>query len=268
MTDPGYDDGEARLITQLVDGTVSDGDRTQAEVWMRERPDVQAAVAAQQRVVAELKSSSPEVPGQLVATVRERVTDAYGLPLGQEPPRPSRRGLVWRPALLATGVACAAVAVAIVLATGGGTGGGPSIVRAAQLAYAPATGRAPAVRDGRFLDVSYRGVTFPNYQGAFGAVPIGRRLDRIGGRPALTVFYRLRDGTRLSYTVFSGRAIPRPREALATIYQGVPLHVFVTGSKLAVVTLVRFGRTCVLAAATTRDAVLALAAEPIHARAA
>ena len=81
------------------------------------------------------------------------------------------------------------------------------------------------------------------------------------------MFYRLRDGTRLSYTVFSGQAVPRPGDAKAVVYDGVHLHVFATRSRLAVVTLVRFGRTCVLAAPTTQDAVLALAAEPIRVQA-
>jgi hypothetical protein len=267
MSRPGFDEDQVRLITRLVDDAVDERDRPAAEVWLRGRPDVQSEMAAQRRVVAELHRSGPAAPGHLVAAVRERVTEAYGPPASAAGAQQARRRPVRRPAILAPAVVCAAVVAAIVIAIGAGSASGPSIVRAAQLAFARSTGPAPAVRDARFLDVSYSGVTFPNYHRAFGAVPIGRRLDRLGGRPALTVFYRLRDGARLSYTVFSGPAVRRPREALATIYQGVPLHAFVvTPSKLAVVTLVRFGRTCVLAAQTTRDAVLALAAEPIRAQ--
>jgi hypothetical protein len=94
----------------------------------------------------------------------------------------------------------------------------------------------------------------------------GARLDRIGGRPALTVFYRLRDGARLSYTVFSGSPVSRPTAAKAVVFEGVPLHSFSTPSGLQVVTLVRFGRTCVLAARTSRDTLLALAAAPVRAQ--
>ena len=97
---------------------------------------------------------------------------------------------------------------------------------------------------------------------------IEQRTDRIGGRPALTVFYRLRDGTRLSYTVFSGRPVPRPAFARSVVYQGVPLHVFRTRNGLSVVTLVRFGRTCVLAARTPPSVVLGLAAAPVREQAA
>jgi hypothetical protein len=264
MTDPRYDDSEARLITRLVDGAVDDADRRRAETWMRERPEVRAEVAAQRRVAAELHSSGPPAPGHLVTAVRRRVADAYGPAAALA--APARRRFAWRPMIAAPALACAAIAVAIIVAVGGG-GSGPSIVRAAQLAFAPSTAAAPPARDAHFLDVSYGGVTFPNYQRAFGAVPVGRRTDLIGGRPALTVFYRLRDGTRLSYTVFSGQAVPRPGDAKAVVYDGVHLHVFATRSRLAVVTLVRFGRTCVLAAPTTQDAVLALAAEPIRVQA-
>jgi hypothetical protein len=63
--------------------------------------------------------------------------------------------------------------------------------------------------------------------------------------------------------VFSGDAVPLPRAARSVVYDGVRLRVFRT-AKLAVVTLVRFGRTCVLAAPTPPDLVLALAAAPIR----
>jgi hypothetical protein len=90
------------------------------------------------------------------------------------------------------------------------------------------------------------------------------RHDRIGGRPALTVFYRLPNGARMSYTVFSGKPVGLPRSARRVVFQGVPLTTFSTRPGLAVVTLVRFGRTCVLAGPTRRDVLLALAAAPIR----
>jgi hypothetical protein len=154
------------------------------------------------------------------------------------------------------------------LAIGLGGGSSPSIGGAAALAFAPATQPAPAAQSATLLDVSYGGVTYPNYASQFGAVPTGQRTDRIGGRPALTVFYRLSNGRRLSYTVFSGKPVALPSAAREVMFDGVPLRVFNTRSGLAVVTLVRFGRTCVLAAPTTQDAVLALAAAPIRAQAA
>ena len=262
MTTPTDDDNDndARLITGLVDETTAGTDRAAADALAAQRPEVGPEVAAQRRVIAELRRDGPPVPDRLVASVTRQVQSRYGAPVTSS--TSARR--LWRPAIAAPGLALAAVVVALVIVLGGGSsGGGPSITRAAQLAFAPATRPAPAARDAHFLDVSYGGVTFPNYQRAFGAPPSGERLDRLGGRPALTVFYRLRDGAILSYTVFSGRAVPRPGSARAVVYDGVHLHVFTTPSGLAVVTLIRHGRTCVLAAPTPRDIVLALAAEPV-----
>ena len=146
----------------------------------------------------------------------------------------------------------------------GGTAG-PSITGAARLAYVSPTSPAPAAASATLLDVSYGGVTYPNYERQFGASPIGQLHGRIGGRPALTVFYRLSNGARLSYTVLSGKPISPPGAARVVGYDGVRLRVFNTDS-LAVVTLVRHGRTCVLAAPTTQDIVLALAKAPLRAR--
>jgi hypothetical protein len=158
-------------------------------------------------------------------------------------------------------VALAAVALALVI--GLRSGPGPTITGAARLAYAPAISPPPRAQSATLLDVSYGGVTYPNYERQFDAIPTGQRIDRLGGRAALTVFYRLADGARLSYTVFSGEPVPLPRAARSVVYDGVSLRVF-PAAKLAVVTLVRFGRTCVLAAPTTPDLVLALAAAPIR----
>ena len=80
--------------------------------------------------------------------------------------------------------------------------------------WRPSTGAAPATRNARFLDVSYAGVTYPSYA-RFHVPPTGVRRDRIGGRPALTVFYRLPNGARMSYTVFSGKPVGLPRHARA-----------------------------------------------------
>jgi hypothetical protein len=266
MEQPPYDDEAARLITRMVDGSLTDADRGAAEALRSARPEVGAEVAAQQHVVAELGSSAPPVPDHLVAEITRRVQARYG-PARAGSSAGRAHGLRgWRPVIAAPVAAVAITLVVVLLLLGGGSSSsGPSIVKAAQLAYAPATHPAPPERNAKFLDVSYGGVTFPNYKGPFGAVPSGQRFDRLGGRPALTVFYRLKNGARLSYTVFSGAAVPRPSDARAVVYDGARLHVFLTGSRLAVVTLVRFGRTCVLAAPTPKDLVLALAAEPLRA---
>lgn len=264
---PKSEKQQAEAITRLVDESLSEAERPAVDEWARQRPEVKRQVESERRVARELRTGGPPAPDRLVEAVQARFE-------GSDQSRP-RRALpgwlgsapTWQPAVAGAGLLALCALVAI-LAFGIGTGAGaPSIPAAARLAFAPSTGAAPAAKNPKLLDVSYGGVTYPNYA-QFAALPTGTRIDRIGGRSALTVFYRLRDGSRLSYTVFSGKPIPLPRSARAVVFDGVPLHVFSTPSGLAVVTLVRFGRTCVLAAPTDSDAVLSLAAAPVRAQAA
>lgn len=223
---------------------------------------------AHRRVADALRTGGPAAPPELIASIRQKVNDAYGpADASARTPargaRPQRRFAGWRPAFVAPGLAvvCAVIAV-LVISLGGSGAAGPSIPAAARLALAPSTGAAPATRDARFLDVSYQGVTFPSYA-RFQVPPTGVRSDRIGGRPAFTVFYRLRNGARMSYTVFSGRPVRLPRDARHVVFDGVPLTTFSTHPGIAGVTLVRYGRTCILAGPTTHDVLLALAAAPV-----
>jgi hypothetical protein len=256
-----HEDEEGQAITRLVDEPASDAE---AGTWA-DRPEIRRQVAAQRRVADGLRRGGPTVPDHLVRSIDAKVREAYG----PGAPRPSRlfaSGSRRRPAVVLGGLAavCAAVVVVVIAVSSGGSSG-PSIPTAAALAFARSTGPAPAVKNAQFIDASYGGVTFPNY-GKFKVPPTGVRTDRIGGRPALTVYYRLPDGTPLSYTVFSGKAVPLPSSVKNVVYQGVPLREFNTSSGLSVVTLVRYGRTCVLAAKTAPDNVLALAAAPVLAQ--
>ncbi|MBV9942206.1 MAG: hypothetical protein JO262_08785 [Solirubrobacterales bacterium] len=256
---PSREEQQAAQITRLVDDQGADTSSSQAGAW-GEQPEIRRQVAAQRRVAQELRTGGPDVPADLVSTVEAKVRQAYG----RQPARPGRIALSWRPAVAVVGLAavCAAIVIA---AVGVGGGGRPSIPAAAELAFAPSTGPAPAARSATYLDASYGGVTYPNYQ-KFSVPPTGTRTDRIGGRPALTVFYRLPNGTRLSYTVFSGKAVPLPAVTKSVVFEGVPLKTFTTSSGLSVVTLVRYGRTCVLAAKVKPDVVLGLAAAPVLAQ--
>jgi len=256
---------DAEAITRLVDARQGDGETAPAREWAA-RPEVRRQVESQRRVTNALRTGGPAVPDRLVRSVENKVRDRYGADAEGARRRRLTSGPSWRPAVAVAGVAaiCAAVVIGVV-GVGGGSSG-PSIPAAAGLAFAPSTGPAPAARNAKLLDVSYGGVTYPNYA-KFSVPPTGTRTDRIGGRPALTVFYRLPNGTPLSYTVFSGKAVPLPRSARAVTFEGVPLKEFSTSSGLSVVTLVRFGRTCVLAARVKPDVVLGLAAAPVLAQA-
>jgi hypothetical protein len=255
---PTPEDQEAIEITRLVD------EPGEPAAWA-DRPDLGRQVEAERRVARELRTEGPPVPDRLVSAIEAKVRTAYGPKTETEraqAKRPRAALTGWRPALALGGLAVLVAAVVIV-AVGAGSGSTkPNIPAAASLAFAPSTGPAPAARTATLLDTSYGGVTYPNYA-KFSVPPSGRRTDRIGGRPALTVFYRLPNGTRLSYTVFSGQAVPLPSNARTVVYEGVPLKEFSTSSGLSVVTLVRHGRTCVLAAKTKPDVVLGLAAAPV-----
>ena len=250
---------EGQAITRLVDEPATGTQPAQSGEWA-DRPEIRRQVARQRRVADELRSGGPAVPDQLVRNIDAKVREAYG----SAAPRPRRTrlasGSAWRPAIAVGGLAV--VCAAIVIAVAGGGSSGPSIPAAAALAFAPSTGPAPGVKSAQYIDAAYGGVTYPNYA-KFSVPPTGVRTDRIGGRPALTVYYRLPDGTPLSYTVFAGKAVPLPPGVKDVRFEGVPLRYFRTSSGLSVVTLVRHGRTCVLAAKTSPDKVLALAAAPV-----
>jgi hypothetical protein len=259
---PSSEELQAQTVTRLVDESLRGGAPRTAEPWAGD-PDVERQVASQRRVAQALRTDGPLLPDTLRATLEGRVRERYGSAPSRSKTTGRGSASMWRPAIAvpAALVACAVAAV-LVIGVGGG-GSQPSIPAAARLALAPSTGPAPATRNARLLDLSYAGVTYPSYA-TFAVPPTGRRRDRLGGRPALTVFYRLRDGTRLSYTVFSGTPISVPGNARTVVYDGVKLRVFSTRPGLTVVTLVRFGRTCVLAAHASAHAVLALAEAPLR----
>jgi ABC-type branched-subunit amino acid transport system permease subunit len=175
---------------------------------------------------------------------------------------PTRR----RTALAGLVTATAVVAVAAVVVgvrQGASASHAPTVGAAAQLVDRPATQPAPDGKTAELLDVSYAGITYPNYASSFGATPTGERVDAIAGREARTVFYRLPDGSRLSYTIFSGDPVPLPEATEEVRFGGVALHAFSTVSGLQVVTVVRSGRTCVLAGRIARSTILRLAERPL-----
>lgn len=273
---PRSDDETAQAITRIVDGTLSESERDQVESWASNDPEIARQVALQRQIARELAGDGPQPPDRLVATIEERYR-ARGREWTPAPARSARRTAErrgpsprrrtgTRPWLAPAGAlgALAAVVLAVVVVVGG-SGTAPSIDAAAKLAFVSATRPAPSVSNAHYLAVDYHGVTFPNYA-KLGVVATGQLTNKVGGRPALTVYYRLGNGTRVSYTVFSGKPVPRPAAAKAVRYEGVPLHVYRMRNGLSVVTLVRFGRTCVLAARTREDVVLGLAAEPVLAQ--
>jgi hypothetical protein len=260
---PRSSEEAARAVTRLVDGALRERERLALEVWAAEHPDATREVAAQRRVAVSLRAGGPSAPASLIAAVGARGTRRRRAPMAGVTRLRTTRGTLGAAAGFAAGLLAAVI---LVISAGRGTDQrGPTIALAAKLALSPATEPAPKSTSPTLLDVTYGGITLPNYAPRFGAVATGQRADRLGGRAALTVFYRLRDGARLSYTIYSGRPVPLPRTTSDIVFRGVQLHVVSAPSHIAVVTLVRHGHTCVLAARSSAGVLIALAEAPLQA---
>jgi hypothetical protein len=168
-----------------------------------------------------------------------------------------RRHLV----LLVGTVVALVVAAAIVVYFATRTTPPPSTTAAARLVLAPPQGPPPAVASADYLALSYNGVRFPNYQ-SMHAVATGQLSKAIDGRPAMTVFYRLQGGQRLSYTVFSGAPTHPPARASLDYFDTVGLRVYRTHG-LTVITTTRHGRTTVTASSAPLATLLTFAAAPV-----
>ena len=75
--------------------------------------------------------------------------------------------------------------------------------------------------------------------------PVGERGDRLGGHPAVTVYYQRR-GMSVAYTIIGAPALAHPA-APVTHLGGFALQAFSLRSR-TVVTWRRAGHTCVLSA--------------------
>jgi hypothetical protein len=160
-------------------------------------------------------------------------------------PAHSRRGL------LAGGVAVAAlaaIAALLLIVLPGGSGLGPSVAQAVELAKRPATNPAPAARPGSpaLLDAELEGLAFPEWGAEFGWQASGTRIDELDGRRARTVFYD-KDGKRIAYTIVTGGSLARPAGEPVTV-NGTSLSDVPVAAGGAVA-WERRGHTCVLSGA-------------------
>jgi hypothetical protein len=247
------------MLARLADGSLSEGDRRAVEAYVAGSPDAQLRLARQRRVVAAFRAGGPV----LSSAARARL-DAH-LQSARTARRPIAR-FSGRVAFAGAGLLAAAVALVVAVINAGGVNA-PTISRAALLAYSPATGPAPAAdpSDHRLLQARFAGITFPDYQRQFAVRASGQRTDQTGGRTIRTVYYTLPTQTRISYSIVSGSPLAPPAAArVAVMLDGVTLRAYTDGA-LKIVTLVRNGRTCILAGQTSTQTLLALAEAPLHA---
>ena len=177
-------------------------------------PTLRSQAEREFKIASALREDGPAPSLALLSSIERQVREARAPAAA----RRTRRSWGIRPAFLvaAAGIAAAVVLVAVLTVRAGGPSTGQSLNRAAGLAYRSPVAPPPGAQSPTLLAVSYHGVTFPNYGHRFGSNPTGERTDTIDGHSVLTVFYRLRDGTRLSYSVFAGSPVSVPSGAANT----------------------------------------------------
>lgn len=257
---PSSTEHEQQTLARLADGSLNETDRVAVEAYVAETPEAQVRLARQRRVASALRAGGPILSSQARAEL-----DALA---ERRLPRGSRRqARSVRPALGIAVVAAVGIAVLTVVLLGGGKGAAaPSITKTALLAYSPPTEAAPRADPihPRLLRATFAGITLPNYESRFGVRAIGRRTDEFGDRKLLTVYYRLRNGEPMSYSIVSGTALATPRQATLVTFRGVQIRGY-SDHGLGIVTLVRHGRTCVLAGKVGVGTLVALAEAPLQA---
>jgi hypothetical protein len=240
-----------RELSGLADGSLPAKRRAALEARVAAEPELAAILADQRRALHAVRTTLPSAPAALRARIE-------GMQAADRSARPPRRS--W---LLPAGggaLAAAAVAALLVLITGGNPSS-PSVVDAAALTVRPATAPAPAPDERtRVLEARVGGIAFPDWAGSFGWRAVGRRVDKLGGRRAVTVFYA-KGGRRIGYTIVDGTALAWPHGAAQTVRNGTDVRSFGVSGR-TVVTWRRDGHSCVMSASpgVTRAQLVALAA--------
>jgi hypothetical protein len=206
---------------------------------MGDVPDRDQIAADEARIGALLRAVEAPAPAGLTQAI-----------VARSAPRRSRRV----PAFALTfATACAAAAVALLLAPGPGA---PSVVGAARVALAAPTAGVPAT-----LTATGTSIRFPNWSN-LGWPAAGVRHDSVGGRSLTTEFYRSYEAGRLGYTISSGTPLRWGVGAsrVQTEFSGERYQLILSDGA-RIVTWVQDGHTCVLASRTaSAQAMLALAA--------
>jgi hypothetical protein len=179
--------------------------------------------------------------------------------------RGARRGLWQLPGRAVLGgsmTALAVLAIGLVLALSGGSTPGLTVKEASTLTLRAATMGAPAesARVRGALAESVGNIAFPSWSYAFGYRPSGARVDRVGGQTVTTVFYTDARGRRVGYAIAAGAPAPRSSGGVVRWREGTPYRLIGEAGGVSVVTWVRDGHLCVIAARDVAPAeLLALA---------
>lgn len=143
-------------------------------------------------------------------------------------------------------VSLAAIALVVNLVLPSGTPGAPTLSQAAALATRGASMGPPAITrqgPGTRLGESVDEVYFPDWQHTLGWRAVGERVDALGGRRAVTVYY-VHAGQQVAYTIVATPPLPEP-VAQHIRAESLTVRALRIGAR-TVVTWRRAGNTCVL----------------------
>jgi hypothetical protein len=223
-------------LSALADGTIDPARRPEVEAQIAASPELNVLYERERRVVEMLHHAA--VTDRAPASLRARIEAQRPKPAAR-----ARRRFGYASALAG---ALAAVALALALILPSGTPGSPSVSDAAALAIKGANQPAPVPdpdEPSGTIGDGIQDVYFPDWKGHFHAVAVGQRTDGLGGRPAITVYYRWK-GKMVAYTIVGLPALSQPN-ATVTNKRGVALRTLKIDGR-TVVTWRRDGHTCVI----------------------
>jgi hypothetical protein len=257
--EPTMDDATKQDLAALADGTLAPAGREELLRRAESSPELAGALADQRRALAAISAADAPASAALHASVAAMVAAAEA---ASDAPRRRLRAprLPRRRLALPLGAGAVAVAAAAVLLLTGGAPAGPSVAEAAQAALAPASAPAPAARPGAgTLSASVDGVAYPYWADSTGWRAVGARSDVKDGRTVRTVAYENAGGRRIGYAIAEGGAL-RVDGGSVVVRDGVRMRVLHSGGA-AIVTWLRGGHTCILAArGVSPDVLVRLAA--------
>jgi hypothetical protein len=235
-----------RDLVRLADGTLT-GDRVrELEARVAESPELRSMLDEQRGALEAIRALNEPAPHAL----RTRIEDARRRPAPAV--RARRFGLAG-----AFVAAAAAVAIAVVAILPSGAGG-PSLSQAAAFTLAKPTAAAPKHEFDGALNLKVDDVPYPYWEDSLGWNATGKRVDKVGGRTATTVFYS-KGSQRVGYTIVTGKPVKVPSGTAMTVRNGVHIRSLGLGGN-TVVTWERRDHSCILSGrGVSRDELVKLA---------
>jgi hypothetical protein len=216
-------------LSALIDGTLDPQRESAVRDLIARSPELRRRYEREREAVEALQSlRTDRAPARLRLAIDAR----------RRTVRRPRTRLVYVGSLA---TAIAAVVAALVLLLPGGAPGAPSVSQAAALALRGPAMAAPT-QQGSKLNQDVQEVYFPDWS-RFHWHAVGQRVDHLGNRVAVTVFYSWQ-GEQIAYTILGAPALKKPGAALLRV-RGVELQGFSSQGR-QIVTWRRSGHTCIL----------------------